>query len=84
MDFIKPAPYSMKEVKNLALLSRKTIEKGGNMIRMSGEIMFAYEKVLIIGNRDVKVCVSNTIPIKIRGKEWHSISPSGTWLISLL
>ena len=31
-DFIMPASYTMKEVRRLALSSRKAIEKAGNMI----------------------------------------------------
>ena len=57
MNFIMPASYTLKEVKKLALLSRKTIEKGGNMISMSGEIMFAVKRTARIGNTDVSVWV---------------------------
>ncbi len=35
-DFIMPASYTMKEVRRLALSSRKAIEKAGNMISISG------------------------------------------------
>ena len=57
MNFIMPASYTLKEVKKLALSSRKTIEKGGNMISMSGEIMFAVKRTARIGNTDVSVWV---------------------------
>ena len=43
----------MKEVMRLALSSRKTIEKSGNMIIMSGEIMFAVKRTVNIGNVDI-------------------------------
>ena len=50
MNFTMPASYTMKEVRRLAFSSRKTIEKGGNMITMSGEIIFAVKKTVKIGN----------------------------------
>ncbi|MCL4315111.1 MAG: hypothetical protein M1454_05245 [Candidatus Thermoplasmatota archaeon] len=40
MDFILPTSYAMKEIRGLALSSRKTVEKAGNIISISGEIMF--------------------------------------------
>ncbi|MGC8645561.1 MAG: IS1634 family transposase [Thermoplasmata archaeon] len=57
MDFIMPASYTMKEVRRAALLSRKTIEKGGNIIRVGGEIMFAMKWTLRIGNSDINAWV---------------------------
>lgn len=57
MNFIMPASYAVKEVRRLALLSRKTIEKAGNMITMSGEIMFAVKKTVKIGNVDISAGV---------------------------
>ena len=57
MNFIMPASYNMKEIRRLALLSRKTIEKAGNMITMSGEIMFAVKKTVKIGNVDINAWV---------------------------
>ncbi|MCL4480793.1 MAG: transposase [Candidatus Thermoplasmatota archaeon] len=57
MNFIMPASYTMKEVRRLALSSRKTIEKAGNMITMSGEIMFAVKKTVKIGNVDISAWV---------------------------
>ena len=55
MDFIMPPPYTVKEIWRLALSSRKTIEKVGNMISISWEIMFAVKKTARIGNTDVIV-----------------------------
>ena len=57
MNFIMPASYAVKEVRRLALLSRKTIEKAGNMITMSGEIMFAVKKTVKIGNVNISAWV---------------------------
>ena len=57
MNFIMPASYTMKEVRRLALSSRKTIEKAGNMISISGEIMFAVKKTVKIGNVDISAWV---------------------------
>ena len=57
MNFIMPASYTMKEVRRLALSSRKTIEKGGNMISISGEIMFAVRKTVRTCNADVSAWV---------------------------
>ena len=57
MDFIMPASYTMKEIRRLALSSKKTIEKAGNMISMSGEIMFAVKRTARIGNADVSAWV---------------------------
>ena len=52
-----PASYTLKEVRRLALSSRKTIEKAGNMISISGEIMFAVKKTVKIGNVDISAWV---------------------------
>ena len=49
--------YTLKEVRRLNLSSRKTIEKDGSMISMSGEIMFAVSKTVRIGNADVSAWV---------------------------
>ncbi|MGP6238841.1 IS1634 family transposase [Cuniculiplasma sp. SKW4] len=57
MDFIMPASYTLKEIRRLALSSRKTVEKAGNMISMSGEIMFAVKRDIRIGNTDVSAWV---------------------------
>jgi transposase len=57
MEFIMPASYTMKEVRSLALLSRKTIEKGGNMIRTFGEILFAQKKAFRMGNLEINAWV---------------------------
>lgn len=57
MDFIMPASYTVNEVGRLALLSRRTIEKGGNMIRISGEILFAQRRKLRLGQSDVNAWV---------------------------
>ena len=57
MNFIMPASYNMKEIRRLALSSRKTIEKAGNMITLSGEIIFAVEKTAKIGNVDISAWV---------------------------
>jgi transposase len=57
MDFIMPSSYTLKEIRRLALLSRKTMEKAGNMISMSWEIMFAVKRTARIGNTDVSAWV---------------------------
>ena len=57
MNFIMPASHIMKEIRRLALSSRKTIEKAGNVITMSGEIMFAVKKTVKIGNVDISASV---------------------------
>lgn len=57
MNFIMPASHTLKEVRRLSLSSRKTIEKGGNMISISGEIMFAVRKTVRTGNADVSAWV---------------------------
>ena len=57
MNFIMLAYYTMKEVRRLALSSRKAIEKAGNMINMSGEIKFAVKKTVKIGNVDISAWV---------------------------
>ena len=57
MNFIMPASFTLKEIRRLALSSRKTIEKAGNMITMSGEIMFAARRMANIGNVDISAWV---------------------------
>lgn len=57
MDIIMPASYTVKEVKKLALHARKTIEKGGNMIRLSGDILFAQKHELNIGQNTISAWV---------------------------
>jgi transposase len=57
MNFIMPASYTLKEIRRLALSSRKTVEKAGNMITMSGEIMFAVKRTARIGNVNISAWV---------------------------
>lgn len=48
-----PTSYIMKGIRSIGLLSRRGMEKSGNMLFMSGEIMFAVKKALRIGNADL-------------------------------
>ena len=57
VGFIMPASYSVKEVKRIALLSRRSIEKGGNMIRISGDIVFVQRQEIRIGKSLVNAWV---------------------------
>ncbi len=57
IEFIMPASFTMKDVKRLALHSRRTIESGKNMIRISGDIIFAERHVLNISERRVNAWV---------------------------
>ncbi|MGP6207395.1 hypothetical protein ACNF42_05130 [Cuniculiplasma sp. SKW3] len=52
-----PASYTHIEIRRLDLLSRKAIEKGRNMISISGEIMFSVRKTVRTGNTDVSAWV---------------------------
>ncbi|MEM0134947.1 MAG: hypothetical protein QXU18_06940 [Thermoplasmatales archaeon] len=57
LDIIMPAFYAIKEVRKLALHARWTIEKGRNMIRLAGEIIFAGKHDLVIGQNTVSAWV---------------------------
>ena len=57
VGFIMPASYSVKEAKRIALLSRRSIEKGGKMIRISGDIIFAQRREIRIGESLVNAWV---------------------------
>ncbi len=57
MDFIMPATYSLNEVKRIALLSRRTVERGSNMIHISGSIIFAEKHKLRVGEHEINAWV---------------------------
>ena len=57
IDFIMPATYSLRAVKKIALQARRKIERGNNMIHLSGEIIFAEEHKLNIGNSEINTWV---------------------------
>ena len=57
VGFIVPTSYSVKEVKRIALLSTRSIEKGGNLIRMSCDIIFAQRREIRIGKSMVNAWV---------------------------
>ena len=57
IDFIMPATYSLRAVKKIALQARRKIERGNNMIHLSGEIIFAEKHKLIIGNSQINTWV---------------------------
>lgn len=57
MDFIMPASYTMKAIRSIALLYRKTIERGENMISISGEIMFAVKRSVQIGSVELNAWI---------------------------
>ena len=53
LDFMMPATYSLREVKRTALLARRTIERGSNMIRLSGDIIFAGKHRIKVGKHEI-------------------------------
>lgn len=52
-----PASYILKEVRRIALSSRRNIEKAGNMMTMSSKIMFAMKKEMKTGNAGISAWV---------------------------
>lgn len=68
LAFITLVSYTTKEVRRVVFLSRMTIEKGGNIIRVGGEIMFAMNGMLRIGNKDVIVWIYYSPDLDRKGR----------------
>ena len=57
IDFMMPATYSLKSVKKTVLQVRRKIERGSNMIHLSGDIIFAEKHKLTVGSGDINTWV---------------------------
>lgn len=57
IEFIMPATYTLNEVKRIAILSRRTIERGINMVKVGDDIIFTESRDINISGNVIKAWV---------------------------